>query len=83
MRIHPAVSRVQKLATEHPAMFIVFDLLVDERGTTRSSRSLEARQASVDSKTKKPVTTGSHTATANSALSAKPAMTKSAKTGHK
>src|SRR5438034_407351 len=32
MRIHPAASRVQKLAKEHPATLIVFDLLVDERG---------------------------------------------------
>jgi ATP-dependent DNA ligase len=31
-RIHPAASRVQKLASEHPALLIVFDLLTDERG---------------------------------------------------
>jgi ATP-dependent DNA ligase len=31
-RIHPAASRVNKLAAEHPAMFIVFDLLLAERG---------------------------------------------------
>lgn len=30
-RIHPAESRVKKLARETPARFIVFDLLVDER----------------------------------------------------
>src|SRR3569623_723900 len=30
LRVHPAASRVQKLAAEHPAMFIVFDLLDDE-----------------------------------------------------
>jgi ATP-dependent DNA ligase len=29
LRLHPAASRVQKLATAHPAMFIVFDLLAD------------------------------------------------------
>src|SRR5438105_6277991 len=27
-RIHPAESRVRKLASEHPAVFIAFDLLV-------------------------------------------------------
>ena len=32
LRIHPAESRVQKLAREHPAAFVAFDLLVDERG---------------------------------------------------
>ena len=32
MRIHPAQSRVAKLAREHPALYVVFDLLVDERG---------------------------------------------------
>lgn len=29
MRIHPAASRVEKLSQEHPAQFIVFDLLID------------------------------------------------------
>src|SRR5687768_8981244 len=33
MRIHPAESRIRKLSREHPALYIVFDLLVDERGT--------------------------------------------------
>src|SRR5713101_6428645 len=32
MRIHPAASRVKKLAQETPAKIIVFDLLVDDRG---------------------------------------------------
>lgn len=31
-RIHPAASRVLRLATEHPAIFIAFDLLLAERG---------------------------------------------------
>jgi ATP-dependent DNA ligase len=31
-RIHPAESRIKKLAAETPALLIVFDLLVDERG---------------------------------------------------
>jgi ATP-dependent DNA ligase len=31
-RIHPAESRVRKLAKEFPATLIVFDLLVDEKG---------------------------------------------------
>src|SRR5687767_13092162 len=32
MRIHPAQSRVMKLARAHPAWFVIFDLLVDEKG---------------------------------------------------
>jgi len=31
-RIHPAASRVQKLAREHPAQLVVFDLLMDGGG---------------------------------------------------
>jgi ATP-dependent DNA ligase len=33
LRLHPAASRVQKLATAHPAMMVVFDLLADEEGS--------------------------------------------------
>jgi ATP-dependent DNA ligase len=31
LRLHPAASRVQKLANSHPAIFIVFDLLAEDR----------------------------------------------------
>ena len=31
LRLHPAASRVQKLAAAHPGMFIVFDLLAEGR----------------------------------------------------
>lgn len=31
LRLHPAASRVQKLATAHPAVYIVFDLLAENR----------------------------------------------------
>src|SRR5215813_12963725 len=44
MRIHPAASRVQKLAAETPAKLIVFDLLVDERGKTLVDELLPARR---------------------------------------
>jgi len=43
-RIHPAASRVKKLAAEQPAMFIVFDLLANERGQSLLSRSLSERR---------------------------------------
>ncbi len=32
LRLHPAASRVRKLAAAHPAMLIAFDLLADEDG---------------------------------------------------
>src|SRR5437763_11600461 len=32
LRLHPAASRVQKLAAAHPALFIAFDLLADTDG---------------------------------------------------
>lgn len=44
MRIHPAESRVRKLATEHPALLIAFDLLVDERGTLLIEQPLASRR---------------------------------------
>lgn len=31
LRLHPAASRVNKLAAAHPAMFVVFDLLADTK----------------------------------------------------
>jgi ATP-dependent DNA ligase len=48
MRIHPAASRVQKLAKEHPAKFIVFDLLVDDRGQSFASAPLVERRKKLD-----------------------------------
>jgi ATP-dependent DNA ligase len=43
-RIHPAPSRVRKLAAETPARYVVFDLLVDERGIAWTGRTLAARR---------------------------------------
>ena len=43
-RIHPAASRVQKLAKETPAMLIVFDLLQDADGTVLVDEPLTARR---------------------------------------
>src|SRR3954466_5005304 len=40
MRIHPAASRVKKLAAEHPATFIVFDFLASERGKSLLDETL-------------------------------------------
>jgi ATP-dependent DNA ligase len=43
LRLHPAASRVQKLAKTHPAMYIVFDLL-GESGRSYLNRSLRERR---------------------------------------
>jgi ATP-dependent DNA ligase len=43
-RIHPAASRVAKLAKETPALLIVFDLLVDAEGKALVEIALEERR---------------------------------------
>jgi len=43
-RIHPAASRVRKLAREHPAVYIAFDLLVSETGEDLLKRPLAERR---------------------------------------
>jgi ATP-dependent DNA ligase len=43
-RIHPAESRIRKLSAERPAIFIVFDLLADERGLALLSHTLAERR---------------------------------------
>ena len=47
-RIHPAVSRVTRLARERPALFVVFDLLVDDGGESLVGRTLAERRAALD-----------------------------------
>ncbi len=43
-RIHPAASRVQRLAHETPAAYLIFDLLVDEKGKLIVDQPLSARR---------------------------------------
>jgi ATP-dependent DNA ligase len=45
LRLHPAESRVRKLAAATPAIMIVFDLLVDEKGKSLINEPLENRRA--------------------------------------
>jgi len=49
-RIHPAASRVRKLAAETPGIFIVFDLLVDDRGTVLIEHPLRDRRKRLEQK---------------------------------
>ena len=44
LRIHPAASRVKKLAAEHPAMLVIFDLLATERGASLVEKPLAERR---------------------------------------
>lgn len=48
MRIHPAESRVRKLAAEHPALLIAFDMLVDEKGRSLLEEPLTVRREALD-----------------------------------
>jgi ATP-dependent DNA ligase len=48
LRIHPAESRVKKLAAAHPAHFIAFDLLVDPKGKDLSGKPLADRRAALE-----------------------------------
>jgi len=48
LRLHPAASRVQKLAAAHPALFIVFDLLADTDGKSLLRLSLRERRKQLE-----------------------------------
>jgi ATP-dependent DNA ligase len=48
MRIHPAASRVRKLAAETPARFIVFDLLVNAKGKSMINLPLRERRIALE-----------------------------------
>lgn len=48
LRLHPAASRVQKLAAAHPAMLIVFDILGDEEGACLLSLPLRDRREKLE-----------------------------------
>src|SRR5688572_26537046 len=48
MRIHPAASRIQKLSEETPCLFIVFDLLVDEKGKRLVALPLQERRSRLE-----------------------------------
>lgn len=47
-RIHPAQSRIRKLAAETPALLIVFDLLVDAAGESLTGQPLDERRRALE-----------------------------------
>jgi ATP-dependent DNA ligase len=53
LRLHPAESRILKLAAETPVNFVAFDLLVDPRGNDLRDQPLEERRAALESLFKK------------------------------
>ncbi|HEX3682569.1 MAG TPA: ATP-dependent DNA ligase [Bryobacteraceae bacterium] len=48
-RIHPAESRIRKLAQETPATLLVFDLLADDHGKDLTALVLEERRSRLES----------------------------------
>src|SRR5436190_12022749 len=48
LRLHPAASRVQKLAIAHPALLIVFDLLADPNGKSLLALPLRERRKQLE-----------------------------------
>ncbi len=52
-RIHPAASRVKMLSEAHPSLFVVFDLLVNEKGAALVDEPLERRRQELERWAKK------------------------------
>ena len=48
LRLHPAASRVAKLAAEHPAIYIAFDLLVGPDGKRLTDMPFTERRAALE-----------------------------------
>jgi ATP-dependent DNA ligase len=48
MRIHPAISRIEKLSKQTPCVFVVFDLLVDPSAKNLTSLPLRQRRKSLE-----------------------------------
>ncbi len=48
MRLHPAASRVRRLADETPSLLIAFDLLEDEQGRDLQPEPLSRRRAALE-----------------------------------
>jgi ATP-dependent DNA ligase len=48
MRIHPAESRIKKLAAETPAILILFDMLLDTKGQSLIETPLGKRRAALE-----------------------------------
>jgi ATP-dependent DNA ligase len=58
MRIHPAASRILKLSNETPALFLVFDLLVNELGKSLVMQPLSERRGRLEAFARKYIKQG-------------------------
>src|SRR5690606_22529695 len=47
-RVHPAASRVKRLAHETPAIYIVFDLLVHQNGADLTGKTMSERRKALE-----------------------------------
>ena len=48
LRLHPAASRVVRLSRQHPAQFVAFDLLADEKGHSLLREPFNQRRAKLE-----------------------------------
>ncbi|MFU0507065.1 ATP-dependent DNA ligase [Pseudaminobacter sp. NGMCC 1.201702] len=58
MRLHPAESRIRKLATETPAKLMLFDILADANGEILTGQPLSMRRAALEAFVKSARGTG-------------------------
>ena len=58
MRLHPAESRIRKLAAETPSKLILFDMLADTDGKILVERPLSARRIALEDFVKSSATSG-------------------------
>src|SRR5690606_32909085 len=47
LRLHPAASRVARLAEEAPASFVLFDLLMDDKGKVLLEKPFSQRRKAI------------------------------------
>jgi ATP-dependent DNA ligase len=48
MRVHPAESRIKKLSVETPAILVLFDMLLDDKGASLIGEPLVKRRAALE-----------------------------------
>jgi ATP-dependent DNA ligase len=48
MRIHPSISRITKLSRQTPCIFLIFDLMVDDKGKSLAKLPLQDRRTRLE-----------------------------------
>lgn len=54
LRLHPAASRIERLAREHPARLVCFDLLADAEGQSLMNEPFAARREALEDLLREP-----------------------------